>query len=174
MTTRPSEPARSNPHTKRRDTRWGMALAATMALWIGCVANADQVGAGPCRIDPAYPEAQSDERHQLLACLRAIGDEIPPSTRAELRSTAQEDMAVEFHMGLGLWLRNEYIHPERSFLNEYFLRRGLDHPDEMSGVALQALRAIERGEALKIDEWIETAKRKRIPVRQKPKEVASS
>jgi hypothetical protein len=49
---------------------------------------------------------------------------------------AKRDM-VQYHMGLGMWMRNTWGLWAGSRLQKYFLDRGIRHPDDMSGVIME-------------------------------------
>jgi hypothetical protein len=47
---------------------------------------------------------------------------------------ATEDGMIEYHHGLGTWLRNNWGLWGGSRLSEYFHQLGIRHPDDMSGI----------------------------------------
>jgi hypothetical protein len=49
---------------------------------------------------------------------------------------AKRDM-VQYHMGLGMWMRNTWRLWAGSRLQKYFMDRGIRHPDDMSGVIME-------------------------------------
>lgn len=51
---------------------------------------------------------------------------------------AAEDDMVQYHHGLGMWMRNEWGLWAGSRLSEYFNRIGIHHPDDMSGIILNS------------------------------------
>jgi len=54
-----------------------------------------------------------------------------------IRSLPERDAMSAFHFGLGMWLRNNWGLWGGSRLQQYFLQRGVEHPDNMSGILLE-------------------------------------
>ena len=54
-----------------------------------------------------------------------------------IRSLPERDAMSQFHFGLGMWLRNNWGLWGGSRLQQYFLQRGVEHPDNMSGILLE-------------------------------------
>jgi hypothetical protein len=49
---------------------------------------------------------------------------------------ATEDGMIEYHMGLGMWMRNNWGLWKGLRLAQYFNQLGIHHPDDMSGIIL--------------------------------------
>lgn len=56
--------------------------------------------------------------------------------KKEMQALARRDDMIAYHHGLGTWLRNNWGLWGGSRLQKYFRDRGVNHPDEMSGVVL--------------------------------------
>ena len=56
--------------------------------------------------------------------------------KKEIRAVAKRDDMVRYHMGLGLWIRNNWGLWGGSRLQKYFADKGIHHPDDMSGIVL--------------------------------------
>ena len=54
-----------------------------------------------------------------------------------IRSLPERDAMSAFHFGLGMWLRNNWGFWGGSRLQQYFIQRGVTHPDNMSGALLE-------------------------------------
>lgn len=54
-----------------------------------------------------------------------------------IRSLPERDAMSAFHFGLGMWLRNNWGFWAGSRFQQYFLQRGVEHPDNMSGILLE-------------------------------------
>lgn len=54
-----------------------------------------------------------------------------------IRSLPERDAMSAFHFGLGMWLRNNWGLWGGSRLQRYFIQRGVEHPDNMSGTLLE-------------------------------------
>jgi len=46
---------------------------------------------------------------------------------------------VDFHFGLGMSIRNQWLYPDDSVLREKFLGIGVIHPDDISSIIVEAL-----------------------------------
>jgi hypothetical protein len=53
--------------------------------------------------------------------------------RAEVQRAKEADM-VQYHMGLGMWMRNNWGLWAGSRLAQYFNQLGIRHPDDMTGI----------------------------------------
>jgi hypothetical protein len=63
---------------------------------------------------------------------------LPPATLQKMRDGSEREMVL-YHMGLGLWMRNNWGLWSRGPLYEHFAGLGLQHPDDMSGLILTCL-----------------------------------
>ena len=110
-------------------------------------------------------EADTDARTTLVDSLPEpvaiafwrLDRELAPADRDSIRVRTAEQM-IEYHFSLGLHLRNEYGLWQGGPLQDYFVSRGVTHPDEMSGILLEAYRQYLRGARVDLDSLI----RKRI------------
>lgn len=65
-----------------------------------------------------------------------LDKELPEVVRNEMKKLDRRDEMIKYHHGLGTWIRNNWGLWGGSRLQKYFTDRGVDHPDEMSGVIL--------------------------------------
>jgi hypothetical protein len=68
-------------------------------------------------------------------CFTELKKMLPSKVLKKIREKNEEDM-IEYHMGLGLWLRNNWGLWGGSRLKTYFNKIGIFHPDDMSGLIL--------------------------------------
>lgn len=68
--------------------------------------------------------------------------------------TSEEDSLYKFHMGLGLWLRNNWGLWSNSRLAKWFKLQGLFHADDMSGVILVSYHRYLNQEPIKLSEQV--------------------
>lgn len=65
----------------------------------------------------------------------------------------------EAHFGLGMLLRNLWVHPPGSPLRDYFITtHGLGHPDDISAIVLAALWAGARGQEFDVARAVQSHK----------------
>jgi len=72
------------------------------------------------------PKDLDDALKQLDLLLGDMG-------RAEVQRAKESDM-IQYHMGLGLWMRNNWGLWAGSRLAQYFNQIGIRHPDDMTGI----------------------------------------
>jgi len=48
---------------------------------------------------------------------------------AKFVNTPVSDLSL-YHFGLGRWIRNNLLYPEKSRLHKLFLKNGIEHPDD--------------------------------------------
>ena len=70
-------------------------------------------------------------------CFLELDKILSPIDKKEILALAGRTEMVQYHMGLGMWMRNNWRLWAGSRLQKYFLDRGIRHPDDMSGVILE-------------------------------------
>jgi hypothetical protein len=87
----------------------------------------------------------------LPECFVALERVLPKEKLLELKSCKKKDL-IMYHMGLGMWMRNSWGLWHGSALAEDLAKRGVDHPDDMSGYIIEAfwkhLKAIKEPKKL--------------------------
>jgi hypothetical protein len=58
------------------------------------------------------------------------------SSKIEIKKMTEEEYTGKYHMTIGLWIRNNWNLWGGSKLSHYFNRKGIKHPDDMSGIIL--------------------------------------
>ncbi|MEM6736903.1 MAG: DUF6794 domain-containing protein [Bacteroidota bacterium] len=81
-------------------------------------------------IDGVYVPQNLDE---ALAVLDTSFSEFE---KDKIRTMNEDDFLGDYHMGTGLWIRNNWGLWSGSRLKRYFDRKGIKHPDDMSGLIL--------------------------------------
>jgi hypothetical protein len=76
-----------------------------------------------------------------------------PDLIKEIKEGKEEDM-VSHHMGLGRWLRNNWALWGGGRLAKHFNSLGIYHPDDMSGIILDAFWCHLNGKPLRLEERI--------------------
>ncbi len=101
-------------------------------------------GKGP---RPGYVPIDLDDAHREL--LRMLSNDDVDKIRR-----AGDDEAATFHMGLGLWIRNNWGLWGGSRLAVHFNGLGVRHPDDMSGIILGSFRYKLQGRAFPLRESV--------------------
>jgi hypothetical protein len=99
---------------------------------------------------------QSEEVYipkDLEDCMAELKKILPPEEIQKMREGAEEDMFL-YHHGLGTWLRNNWGLWRGSRLSAWFNERGIQHPDDMSGIILTSFWRHLNGKPLGLEKQI--------------------
>lgn len=72
----------------------------------------------------------------LEECFAELDRLLKEIDKNEMRALARRDEMIRYHMGLGMWMRNNWGLWGGSRLQKYFTDKGVAHPDDMSSVVL--------------------------------------
>lgn len=72
----------------------------------------------------------------LEECFLELNKLLKPKDIETIKNLKSKDELSLYHFGLGMWLRNNWGLWGGSRLQQYFFKKGIDHPDNMSGVIL--------------------------------------
>jgi Domain of unknown function (DUF6794) len=72
----------------------------------------------------------------LDECFSELDKLLPEVDRGEMQALPKREDMIQYHMGLGMWIRNNWGLWGGSRLQKYFNEKGLTHPDNMSGLLL--------------------------------------
>jgi uncharacterized protein DUF6794 len=117
-----------SPHDMKTLVALGSVIAAVLAVF------AEPLGRMELPQVRATLTAESTPR-TLDECFIVLAKKVPADTLERMRAMPEDDM-IEFHHGLGTWMRNNWGLWSRGHLYSYFRQMGLEHPDDMSGVIL--------------------------------------
>ncbi|MBK7142758.1 MAG: hypothetical protein IPH75_11835 [bacterium] len=98
-------------------------LGITILLFVSCVPGL------------SLSKSQSYVPVDLDDCLAYLDTTLTPTVIDTLRAWKEEDLSLA-HLGLGLWLRNDWGLWHGSRLAKWFNAQGIFHPDDMSGIIL--------------------------------------
>ena len=70
--------------------------------------------------------------------------------RSKVLSANESDM-IQYHMGLGLWMRNNWGLWADSRLAQYFNQIGIRHPDDMTGIIFDSYWRKLHGREIELD-----------------------
>tara|TARA_R110000868_G_scaffold89829_3_gene249810 strand:- start:710 stop:1093 length:384 start_codon:yes stop_codon:yes gene_type:complete len=80
------------------------------------------------------------------------------SIKQKILTMSEEEFVLNSHMGLGMWIRNNWGLWKRKKLADYFNTIGVYHPDDMSGIILTSYYRELNGENWKVDNQVENYK----------------
>ena len=81
-----------------------------------------------------------------------------PTLITEMRLKPEDDM-IQYHHGLGTWIRNNWALWPNGRLSKYFNEGGIKHADDMSGIILTSFWRHLHSQPIKLDEHIEGYKK---------------
>ena len=73
--------------------------------------------------------------HNLTECIASLDHELSAEVIEQIRSGTEDDL-IDYHFGLGMWIRNNFGLWGDSPLAGWFNRLGVFHPDDMSSIIL--------------------------------------
>lgn len=76
------------------------------------------------------------------------------SIKNEIRNMTENDFIGNSHLGLGMWIRNNWKLWKKSELSAYFNQLGIYHPDDMSGIILKSYYRKLTDKPLQLNEQI--------------------
>jgi hypothetical protein len=101
-------------------------------------------------------------------CFSELDKRLAEVDKNEMRAKASHGDMIEYHMGLGMWLRNNWGLWGGSRLQKYFTDRGIKHPDNMSGLILDYYWDWLHGDKVGWKNWEKTWRNRMPPDRPPP------
>ncbi len=91
-------------------------------------------------VNAAKKNTDAVSQHDFLRpYVLELDRETPPRTLDRITTMAESDLVL-LHMGYGTWIRNKWLWGRRDpKLVDYFMSKGINHPDEMSGILIREL-----------------------------------
>lgn len=71
-----------------------------------------------------------------------------------IKNCSDDDLA-ELHFGLGLWIRNNWIYPSYDKIAKNFTDRGIDSPDNMSGLIIYGYKQYLNGQPCDLEDLLQ-------------------
>lgn len=131
-------------------TRLGIALFTGLLLLSGCKDAQNTSSASNTeefQEDIYIPKDLNDSFVQLKKLLK-------PKDIEKMRRGTEDDM-IEYHFGLGMWMRNNWGLWKGSRLAKWFNAQGINHPDDMSGIILDSFWRHLNDKPIKLEEQIQ-------------------
>jgi hypothetical protein len=70
-------------------------------------------------------------------CIQLLNELLSEEEKTEIMQMEEMDFIINSHFGLGLWIRNNWLHGYNSDLPGYFKEKGITHEDDMSSEILK-------------------------------------
>lgn len=94
----------------------------------------------------------------IQECFPLLEENLKGAELEKFKGMEEDEAVVASHRGLGAWIRNEWIRSRpgepRRPLGEYFLEKGLRHPDDMSSIVLTSFHRYLNGKDIELEEQI--------------------
>jgi hypothetical protein len=91
----------------------------------------------------------------LDGCFKELEIMLMPEFIQKIRDGSEDDM-VQYHFGLGLWMRNNWGLWKGLRLAKWFNAQGIDQPDDMSGIILTSFWRHLHKQPIKMDEQVKS------------------
>jgi hypothetical protein len=89
----------------------------------------------------------------LNDCYIALDKLLNDQTKNDIKITSVNDL-IKYHMGLGMWIRNNWIRQTDNRITKLFLDKGIRHPDNMSQTIIIGYHYYLNGIIKKIEELL--------------------
>jgi hypothetical protein len=90
-------------------------------------------------------------------CFVELKRMLHPEFIRELKESSKRDL-IKHHMGLGMWMRNNWGLWGGSHLQDYFIELGFRHPDDISGAIVNSFWRHLNDMSIEIEKEAETSK----------------
>jgi len=78
----------------------------------------------------------------------------PDSIKLTIKVLTENEFSGRYHLGLGMWMRNNWGLWKGSRLSKYFNSLGIYHPDDMTGVIFNSYHRTMLGNEIKLNEQV--------------------
>lgn len=95
----------------------------------------------------------------LKDCIRVLDSLVPDTSKVQLASMDELQAVGACHFGLGLTIRNQWGLWSGSRLSEYWKKKGVFHPDDMSGIILRCYHRHLTGKPMRARKLIRNSRR---------------
>ncbi|MDR1564032.1 MAG: hypothetical protein LBS74_03655 [Oscillospiraceae bacterium] len=72
----------------------------------------------------------------LEECYKALDKELKEEDKLKIKNSSVDDLG-DYHFGLGMWIRNNWIYPTSNRIARVFLDAGINQPDTMSSMIIE-------------------------------------
>jgi hypothetical protein len=132
-----------------------------------------------CKAAEAFaPRAENGDQAELYVpkdlddCFAQLKKMLPAEEIAKIRDGGEKDM-IDYHFGLGMWMRNNWGLWKGSRLAKWFNSHGIYHADDMSSIILDSFWRHLNGKQIRLEDQIKRyqefwKKQKRAPKENPP------
>lgn len=137
---------------------WSQLVLVTLLTLtsISGVARAENDGEEIYRVNPTQDAAAPFGVYvpvDLNDTFKELSRMLHPKLIERIKSGAENDL-YQYHLGLGMWMRNNWALWKGSRLSEWFNQKGIHEPDEMSGIILDSFWRHLNSRPIELDKQI--------------------
>ncbi|EAS19580.1 hypothetical protein BBFL7_00126 [Flavobacteria bacterium BBFL7] len=99
-----------------------------------------------------------------------LDKDFPDSLKTAIRKMTEDDFSARYHMGTGIWMRNNWNLWAGSRLSRYFNKMEIYHPDDMSGIILDSFHRTLMDQPIELEEQVAYYKLYWVVVKKPEKE----
>jgi hypothetical protein len=136
-----------------------MTFKTIFILWIAL----NIIGCKQQEFEQAPPPPSPPSQEENIApyipkdlddCFNELDKLLSDSTKKSIKNKTESRFSAESHFGLGLTIRNIWIRTNNSRLRSHFNSKGINHPDDMSGIILVSYYRYLTNKVIRFDEQI--------------------
>lgn len=90
-------------------------------------------------IEIANNSNEEDIPVNLNEAYKLLDESLSDEDIAYIKDCTDEDL-VMMHFSLGLWIRNNWVYLSSNKIAQEFITRGINHPDDISGLIIKGYR----------------------------------
>jgi hypothetical protein len=109
-----------------------------------------------CSAGPVAAQEKDDQIYvpkDLDDCFARLKKILKPEDVEKIKRGTEQDM-IDYHFGLGLWIRNNWGLWKGGRLAKWFNEQGIHHPDDMSGIVLHSFWRHLNSKPIELDKQV--------------------
>lgn len=122
-------------------------------FWILCIVLVSGSYSAAATNSKSHQQPELKAPRNLQEALDRLEKTLPSETLEKIRKCSEPEM-IDYHFGLGMWMRNNWGLWSNGPLYDYFRKLGLHHPDDMSGVILTSLWRQLHKQPLRVEDQV--------------------
>jgi hypothetical protein len=91
----------------------------------------------------------------LSECFAILVLELSQEDKEEIVFQSEDDFTFSAHLGIGVWMRNQWMYQSKSAIYKHFQSIGFDHEDDISELLLRFYHRHLTGKPLEVEALIE-------------------
>ena len=130
-----------------------MKTLIIISVLLFCLVTYGQKGStdvvkGKTSVDSIYIPIDLDD------CFKQLDKMFPDSIKAAIKVMTENEFSGRYHLGFGMWMRNNWGLWKGSRLSKYFNSIGIYHPDDMTGVIFDSYHRRLLEDEIKLEDQV--------------------